>query len=152
MMIDPPSDSFKRLPILVCDDDADVRDFYKLVLAEFFELTFARDGLEAWRILETFKPRLILTDLNMPGMNGLELTDKIKSNLRLRNTPVIIITGATRGSDLPPGFWKIGTQANAFLEKPIVPSELIAEMRKQILLHANITPLPPGRGSYGTEG
>ncbi|MBI1290038.1 response regulator [bacterium] len=136
--------------ILVADDDPDIRNFYRMVLQDHFELIFARDGVEAWRLYEEEKPRLVVTDLNMPGMNGLELTGKIRNESDRPKTPIIILTGTTRDSDLPPGFWNIGAGANKFMEKPIRPDELVAEIRRQLTLfaEANRTPLPPGKGFY----
>jgi CheY-like chemotaxis protein len=136
--------------ILVADDDPEIRDFYRLILAEHFELIFARDGLEAWQLFELEKPRLVLTDLNMPGMNGLELTGKIRGGSVRPSTPIIIMTGTTRDSDLPPGFWNIGAGANKFMEKPFKPDDLLAEIRRQLVIfaEANAKPLPPGKGHY----
>jgi len=136
--------------ILLADDDPEIRDFYRMVLAEHFELIFARDGAEAWRLYEEEKPRLVVTDLNMPGMNGLELTKRIRTESTRPDTPIIIITGTTRDSDLPPGFWNIGAGANRLLEKPFKPDDLVAEIRRQLVLfaQAHSKPLPPGKGYY----
>ncbi|CAN5304774.1 N/A [soil metagenome] len=134
--------------ILVADDDPDILNFHRLLLSPLFDVVFARDGLEAWKFFQAERPRLVLTDLNMPGMNGLELSQKIRAHPELGTTPIIILTGTTRNTDLPPGFWKMGTGANAYLEKPISGDALLAEIRKQLLLTANATPLPPGTGSY----
>jgi CheY-like chemotaxis protein len=81
-------------------------------------------------------------------MNGQELTERIRNHDSNSDVPVIILTGTTCDTDLPPGFWRIGTRANAFLEKPISPDALLAEVRRQILLAARLEPLPPGRGFY----
>jgi DNA-binding response OmpR family regulator len=136
--------------ILVADDDPDVREFLGLVLRPHFELIVARDGLEAWRLFLAEKPRLVLTDLNMPGLNGMQLTEKIRECEERADTPVIILTGTTKDSDLPAGFWKMGTRANQYIEKPVQPDELVLEIRRQIVLHAQTKakPLPPGAGHY----
>lgn len=138
-----------KVRILVADDDPDIRDLYALILGEHFDLILARDGMEAWKLFEQEKPRLVLTDLNMPGMNGLELTGKIRQHEELSQTPVIILTGTTKGTDLPPGFWKIGSGANSFIEKPVTPTDLVNEVKRQLVLRAQAAgPMPAGRGYY----
>ena len=140
-----------RTKILLADDDPDVLDYYRLCLAEHFDLVLARDGIEALKMFEAERPAVVVTDLNMPGVNGTVLTDKIRAHPTLATTPVIIITGTTRNSDLPPGFWKMGTQADAFYEKPIKPDALVQAIRAQLLRRAQGRELPPGKGSYDVK-
>lgn len=123
-----------RVKILIADDDPDVRSLYIAMIGDLYDVVVARDGIEAWKLFESERPRLVITDLNMPGINGLDLTEKIRNHDELGDTPVIILTGTTRNTDLPPGFWRIGTRANTFLEKPITGDNLVAEIRKQLLL------------------
>ena len=134
-----------RIKILVADDDPDILNFHRLALSEFFDLVMARDGLEAWKFFEQERPRLVLTDLNMPGINGMDLTDKIRAHPELGETPVIILTGTTRNTDLPPGFWRLGTQADLLLEKPITPSVLVNEIRRVLAKRqeASVKPVVP---------
>lgn len=134
--------------ILIADDEEGIRTLLRLALSEHFDIIFARDGFEAWKLFESERPRLVLTDLNMPGINGHELTEKIRSHPELAGTPVIILTGTTRGSDLPPGFWKIGTRADAFLEKPVSTDAILTEVRRQLVRRMAPKPLPPGKGHY----
>lgn len=122
-----------RIKILIADDDPDIHAFYSLALREHFDIVVARDGLEAWKLFQSEKPRLVITDLNMPGENGANFTSRLRNHEELGDTPVIIITGTTRGTDLPPGFWRLGTQADAFLEKPLSADELIVAIRKVLL-------------------
>lgn len=124
-----------RIKILVADDDPGIQEFYRLALREFFDVVVARDGLEAWKLFESERPRLVITDLNMPGENGANLTNRMRNHEELGDTPIIIITGTTRGTDLPPGFWRIGTQADLFLEKPVTGDELVTEIRRVLLKH-----------------
>lgn len=134
--------------VLVADDDPEILAFHRLALGDLFELVTARDGIEAWNLFQESRPRIVVTDLNMPGMNGLQLTDKIRGHEELATTPVIILTGTTINTDLPPGFWNIGTQANSFMEKPVTMERLITEIRRQLMIRTKVKPLPPGKGSY----
>lgn len=137
-----------KLKILVADDDPDILTLHRLALSERYDVVTARDGHEALRLFEEVHPRLVITDLNMPGMNGQVLTDRIREHETLGQTPVIVLTGTTRDTDLPSGFWRIGTKADLFLEKPVSPDELMAAVQRTLVSSMNTTPLPPGKGYY----
>lgn len=137
-----------KIRILLADDDPFVRQVFVPFLGDVYEVVEARDGLEAWKLIQETKPRLLVTDLNMPGLNGLELTEKVRSNPDYAPMPVIILTGTTQGTDLPGGFWRIGTSADLFLEKPISPDDLLSEVRRMLLKKATPKALPPGKGHY----
>ncbi len=125
---------------------------FVLGLKEHYDIIEARDGTEAWKLVQEQKPRVVVTDLNMPGMNGMELTEHIKTHETLRNTVVLIVTGTIRNTDLPAGFWNMGTKADKMLEKPVTPSDILAEIRRLLILKAQPQPLPPGSGSYEKMG
>ena len=81
-----------RRAVLVVEDESDIRD----VIAEILELydysvTQASDGLEGWRLADSNVYDLIITDLGIPGINGLELVRRIRAASII--TPVLIITG-----------------------------------------------------------
>ncbi len=83
-----------RLPsVLVIDDSLSVRrSMEQLLLDAGYEVRLARDGLEAVAILDVKKPDLILVDLEMPRMNGMELTTHVRNRVETRDLPVIMIT------------------------------------------------------------
>ena len=112
-----------------------------------FEVVSFYNGAKAWEALPGLKPDLVLLDIIMPGMNGMELCSAIKADANLKDTPVILITSATQGSDVADGFWKIGTDSDDFLSKPFNPHELAARI-DHLLFQA---PLPPDlrRGGGG---
>lgn len=77
--------------ILVVDDDETTRETLAEVLQdEGYEVALAADGLEAVAILSTYQPDLVLTDLHMPGLDGVNLLTHVKNVYP--NTPVIIFT------------------------------------------------------------
>ena len=82
----------------------------------------ASDGIEALKKIAVEKFNLIITDINMPIMDGLKLISLIRENVQHKETPIIIIT-----SDLSEEQRKIGLTvgANAYLTKPIQPAELL---------------------------
>ncbi len=77
--------------ILVCDDEEGVRESFRLVLSDDYEVEFVNNGLEAIERLKNFSPDAILLDIKMPKVNGMEILKQIK---RMKpNLPVIIVTG-----------------------------------------------------------
>ncbi len=79
--------------ILVVDDSLSVRkSLMQLLQDAAFEVKGAGDGMEAIREIKAFKPHLVCTDLEMPNMNGLELTEHLRLNEATRHLPIIMIT------------------------------------------------------------
>ena len=85
-----------RGPVLLVDDDPDLRDSLQLVLEmRGFTVEVARDGADALRKLTTDPlPRIVLLDLMMPGMNGMEFRAQQLLDPRLSGLPVVLLTGA----------------------------------------------------------
>lgn len=134
--------------VLIVDDDKDVRAMELLALKMLYRVEEAPDGVAGLAKARALKPMVIVSDLGMPGMNGLELCEAIKNDPEFEKTAVILVTGATKGEELPDGFWKLGTQADDFLQKPFSPTALLAAVQKQVERLVGFTPLPPGKGSY----
>ena len=125
--------------VLVADDDA---LFHKLadavLLRDGYQLLHARDGLEALGIFEDQRPDLVLTDYQMPGMNGIDLCRKIKQLEPDRFVPVVMLTGEGESRTL-----KESLEAGVveFLTKPVNPDELrlrIRSLADLITLHTNL--------------
>jgi two-component system chemotaxis response regulator CheY len=114
-----------RKNILLVDDSRTVRQLLKLVLAKHLscEITEAQDGLEAVKMLSKATYDLVITDINMPNMNGLALTRKIRGELAL-DVPIIIVTTMGKEKDRDKGM-ELG--ANSYLTKPIQAPGLIRE-------------------------
>ncbi|MDX2177702.1 MAG: response regulator [Candidatus Sumerlaeia bacterium] len=135
--------------VALIDDDPDVRHLLAMTLKRLYRVETAPDGPAGLELVRAQRPNVVVTDLGMPGLNGLDLCGTIKSDPELARIPVIIITGATRGEELPGGFWRLGTQADDFLQKPFPPEQLLAAVQAQLERAAGYKPLPPGTGSYG---
>lgn len=77
--------------VLVCDDEEGLRESFKLILSDTYELKFASNGLEAMEILKTSTPSAMLLDIKMPKQNGMDTLKQIK---KLKpSLPVLIVTG-----------------------------------------------------------
>src|SRR5262245_31039252 len=88
----------QRNSILLAEDNDDLRNLYSYLLrADGFEVTAVGDGEEALDALSKKKPDAVVTDLNMPNMDGLELIDWIRHQENLGSLPIIAMTAYTEG-------------------------------------------------------
>jgi CheY-like chemotaxis protein len=115
-----------RPTILVVDDDEIQRIILnKLLTARNYSLLFARDGFEALNVLKNKHPNLILMDIMMPNMNGMEATRQLKTNPEFAGIPVIMITGKSEG-EVVNDCMKAG--AVDFVVKPYEHATLLAKI------------------------
>ncbi len=118
--------------ILVVDDDSAIRDVIKgLLEGEGLDVVTATQGKEALELFEQLDPDLVLTDVEMPVMDGFELCRLIKSNPDRRLTPVVIVTGLSVVDDRVKG---IEAGADDFISKPFDELELLARTRSLLRL------------------
>ena len=120
------SDSRQR--VLVVEDSATMRGFVTAALeaAGPYAVTQAESGFHALKILPRARYDLIITDINMPDINGLELVRFIRDSEAHKRTPLIIISTDGREADRDRGL-KLG--ANAYLTKPFEPEQLLEIVR-----------------------
>ena len=81
----------KKPLILVVDDEEGIRESFKLILEDYYELKFATNGIDALETLKISAPDLVLLDIKMPKIHGMEILKQVKS-LKPK-LPVIIVTG-----------------------------------------------------------
>jgi two-component system KDP operon response regulator KdpE len=113
--------------ILVVDDERQITRVLRTSLESHgYQVAIAADGMEALRAFETFRPDLVITDLSMPNMDGVELTQAIR---RLAETPIIVLSvreqETTKVAALDSG-------ANDYVTKPFSTPELLARVRVQL--------------------
>jgi DNA-binding response OmpR family regulator len=101
--------------VLVIEDDADLRDYVVDNLQESYEVFEAADGKEGWDKVFSCEPNLVISDVKLPLINGIQLTKKIKSDKRTRHLPVILLTALNREEDQIKG---LNSGANDYLIKP----------------------------------
>jgi DNA-binding response OmpR family regulator len=112
------------MKILVCDDDQpSVKMISYLLREEGHLVTAARDGQEALDMVEKDPPDLIIMDVMMPRMDGLEATRRIR---QIMNVPIIILSAKGETSDKVAGL-QLG--ADDYLAKPFEPAELLARVQ-----------------------
>ena len=87
-------------PILIVDDNPQNLKLARVVLsAEGYEIKTAVDAEDAMTLLKSYKPRLILMDLQLPGMDGLELTRRLKADLEWRGLVIVALTAYAMKGD-----------------------------------------------------
>ena len=100
-----PGEAVGPTLVLVVDDSVTTRHMEQNLLEHMgYTVLTAADGLEAWRILEQRPVDAVLTDVEMPGMDGLELTRRIRSRGDLERLPVIAVSNRTAEADLEAGY------------------------------------------------
>lgn len=124
----------KSTTFLVVEDSPTMRQLISFSLKRFkgAKIIEAVDGVDALKKLSGEKIDLILTDINMPVMDGLKLVALVRQNDQLRNIPIIIITTEGAEEDRERG---LALGANAYISKPIQSSHLIKTIGE--LLPAN---------------
>lgn len=114
--------------ILLVEDDSFVIDIYHTKLSqEGYEVIEARNGVEAMKKLSEVKPDLILLDIIMPYMDGIEALRKIKKDENLKKIPVILLTNLSQKEEISEG---LGLGASDYLIKShFTPSEVLEKIK-----------------------
>jgi serine/threonine-protein kinase len=123
------SSPLSRLRILIADDDAQMRALVVRVLGKAFPgamIEEVPDGASALVAAEREVPSVAVLDLDMPGMNGVELTAALRQSPRVERLPIIVMTGSGTASD-----WRVlaSLGADGFLMKPFNPAQLVTLVR-----------------------
>lgn len=118
--------------VLAADDVRDIRQMVRAALSTEFDVILARNGEEAWELFNAYKPDLVITDMVMPRINGLELCQRIKLQSFQPHTPVIIVTAATKDREVADGLWQKASGSDAFVTKPFSPLHLLETARRVI--------------------
>lgn len=109
--------------ILMVDDDPNVLKIYSVLLKrKGFEVFSAMDGTVALEILETTKPDLVILDVMMPGIDGIELCSRIRSDPQTAQTPIIFLSA--RG-DTETIQMALTSGGDEYLVKPLLPQDLV---------------------------
>ena len=120
----------RRSRVLVVDDSLSVRRAVAMLLEDHgYEVTMARDGLEAAKVMESSRPDALLTDLEMPNMNGLELAAHVRSRPELAALPVIMITSRSLDKHRRQA---LSAGVDVYLTKPYTDQELLQHVANAV--------------------
>jgi|GEM_PF-1152139 len=117
----------ERVKVLIADDSISVRQTIKRVLEKHgLKANTARDGMLAWQKLHSIRPNVMIIDLEMPGLNGYELIQRIKQSGDYDDMAILVLTsrGGNKHRDLA---YRSG--ADGFLTKPVLEKTLISTLR-----------------------
>jgi CheY-like chemotaxis protein len=126
-------DQTKKKKILIVEDDSFVMDIYQTKLAQSgFDVMLAVNGLEAIKKIEKEGdlPDLILLDIIMPYMDGLEVLKKLKENERCKNVPVILLTNLSQKEEIEEGL-KLGA-SDYLIKSHFTPSEVLEKVNNYL--------------------
>lgn len=115
----------RQLSIMVVEDDSDLRDFIKSVLANDYVVYEAKNGREGYENAVKFMPDIILSDIMMPEMDGITLLRKLRTDERISHIPVILLTAKTSVDDELEG---INVGADDYITKPFSLKLLTAKI------------------------
>ncbi len=117
--------------VLIVEDSKASREFIAAAVESVKGVTayLAASGFEALKVLPRHRFDLIITDINMPDINGLELINFVKKNPNYRETPLFIITTEGRDQDRARG---LALGATEYLVKPFVPDHLSSLVRRYL--------------------
>jgi two-component system OmpR family response regulator len=113
--------------VMVVDDDDMFRELVSEILTQGgYKVVNASDGLEAWNKMQKAKVDIAVLDLNMPNMDGLELTRKIRDDVKYKDMPVLMLTVRALVEDQVSGFDR---GADDYLTKPFDSGMLLTRVK-----------------------
>ena len=115
--------------VLVIDDNADIRNYVKSLLSNEFRVLDAADGTEGIRLAMKYVPDVIISDVMMPGMDGVECCRRLKGELQTCHIPVILLTACSLDEQRIQGY---DGGADSYISKPFNSQLLLSRVRNLI--------------------
>lgn len=112
--------------IVIAEDDSDLREFLRLNLDSMYQVYTSTNGAEALKLVKDVLPDIVLTDLMMPVMDGLQLTSEIKQDFSTSHIPVVLLTAKT---ELESSVESYRAGADAFVVKPFSVDYLLVRIQ-----------------------
>jgi two-component system alkaline phosphatase synthesis response regulator PhoP len=148
--------------ILIVDDEEDILELLKYNLSrEGYKVSCAASGEETLRAVRSQIPDLILLDLMLPGIDGLEVARQLKNDVKTRDVPIVMLTAKGEEADIVTGL-ELG--ADDYITKPFSPRVLVARVKavlrrkvkesadKTSVLHIHDVEIHPGRREVLVNG
>lgn len=120
-----------KAKILIADDDITLRDMYQARLeTDGYKVLVAADGEETLKVIREQKPDLILLDIMMPKMNGLDVLEYVKKDPQMRDIPVIVLTALIQ--DLTKVKSLMSGADDYLMKSEVMPGEVIQKVRETL--------------------
>ena len=117
--------------ILIVEDDANLRVVIRMVLERVgYEVTEARHGVAALELIDGGAPDLVIADMRMPLMDGVELMDRIRSKPETASLPIVLLSGL----QVDDRAWRLAT---AVVAKPFEPADLLTSIARALQADTN---------------
>lgn len=127
----PPAPTLVKT-VLIADDETSMRLLvHATIESDEYTVVEASDGDQAWALIQKHRPSLVLLDVQMPGLSGLDVLREIKREPGLTHTHVILLTAKAQESDVEAGL--IGG-ADYYLTKPFSPLDLLSRVEEALQL------------------
>jgi YesN/AraC family two-component response regulator len=120
-----PKDDNQSNTILIVDDNADIRSLLRRILQSRYQVNEADDGQQGLALANEIVPDLIVSDVMMPVMNGLEFCQRVKDNIVTSHIPVILLTARALSKHQVEGY---ESGADAYITKPFSADVLLARI------------------------
>jgi PAS domain S-box-containing protein len=127
----PPNPGAARARVLIADDNADMREYLQRILAPNYRVTAVADGRAALEAVRADAPDLVVSDVMMPRMDGLELVAALRADSRTAGVPVLLLS-ARAGQEA--SIEGLESGADDYLVKPFSAAELLARVRAAVKL------------------
>lgn len=118
-----------RLQLLVVEDNADIRQYILDSFCDDFQVLQAQNGQEGVQMAEEYVPDIIVSDIMMPKLNGIQLTRQLKDDIRTSHIPIILLTAKNTDEDKEDGY---DSGADSYLTKPFT-TKLLASRIQNLL-------------------
>ena len=134
--------------VLVVEDDALLSKLYTTLLTNHgHKVVVANDGVAGLKMATEEKPNLIMLDIMMPKMNGLQVLDELKKNVATSNIPVVVLTGLSKVNEEKD---VLARGASKYLDKAAYDPKVVAEMIDQLVKvdpdgAPTVTPVAPAQ-------
>lgn len=121
--------------LLIVEDNDDVVDYLVTLLEKSYNIQVAVNGKEGWEKALDMGPDIIISDIMMPEMDGIELLDKVKNDIHTSHIPVVILTAR---ADISSRLTGLERGADVYLAKPFNKKELVIQLEKLVKLRKKL--------------
>lgn len=125
----------EKFTVLLIEDNTDFRQYLRDNLSPYYKIVEAADGKEGWQKVLSSHPQVIVSDINMPGMDGISLCRKIKADKRTSHIPVLLLTAVTGDANQLRG---LSTGASDYLTKPFNFEILHVKIKNLVALNQSL--------------
>lgn len=115
--------------ILAADDEDINRDILEEILEDDYEIKCVADGEECLKSIEERIPDILLLDVGMPGMSGIEVCETLRANDATKELPIFLLSGYAANENISAG---LAAGANHYISKPFAPLDLLEAIQKSL--------------------